>query len=519
MADQTGDDLLHVETLLLRASVETKMDRHEAAQADLRQAELITARIGDPTFRQRAEADRIGMQGLLASAPADAVEVLGRAIEFNRGPGRDMLLPDMYLHRGRAFAALRNPGAAATDFEAGIAELEKQRKSVAPGEERLGVFATAQELFEEAIALSLARSDVPAAFAYTERARARELLEELGTSQRSAGRPAGGPEPLIVEYAALPSRLVIFVADRGRVSAVQQDVAREALTRTVDLLTQSALTNDNAKFRRAAAVLYGFLIAPVGDQIVAGRELVFVPDATLRAVPFSALVDPTGRFLVETHALVVAPSAAVFLRLAASSRSPDQTTRLLIISGPVAIGGDPGQLSNAKRESDAVAESYSDVSRLLARDSRPDELAAQAARADVIHFVGHAGSSDSGATLLTSPRAGAEGQLDVRAIAALRLPRTRVVVLAACSTARGEERGQEGSISVARAFLAAGVPSVVATLWPIDDTQAADFFPRLHQQLARGVSPAQALRAAQLESIHGRSLPLAIWAAVQVIGS
>ena len=96
---------------------------------------------------------------------------------------------------------------------------------------------------------------------------------------------------------------------------------------------------------------------------------------------------------------------------------------------------------------------------------------------------------------------------------------TRVVVLAACSSARGEERAGEGGISVARAFLAAGVPNVIATLWPIDDAAAADFFPRVHRHLAAGVAPAEALRAAQLECIQRREAPLGIWAAVQILGS
>src|SRR5205807_8707881 len=107
---------------------------------------------------------RIAVEAMLSGSPADSVELLGRAIEFHRSRGRHMLLPDMFLHRGRALVALGNPVAAATDFESGIAVLEKQWASLAPGEMRWGVFATAQELFEEAIALSLARSDVRTAF-------------------------------------------------------------------------------------------------------------------------------------------------------------------------------------------------------------------------------------------------------------------------------------------------------------------------------------------------------------------
>jgi CHAT domain-containing protein len=59
----------------------------------------------------------------------------------------------------------------------------------------------------------------------------------------------------------------------------------------------------------------------------------------------------------------------------------------------------------------------------------------------------------------------------------------------------------------------------VATLWPIDDDAAAEFFPRLHHYLLGGLSPADAVRATQLEWIRKRNAPPGLWAAVQTIGS
>jgi len=89
-------------------------------------------------------------------------------------------------------------------------------------------------------------------------------------------------------------------------------------------------------------------------------------------------------------------------------------------------------------------------------------------------------------------------------------------VLAACATAAGEVRATEGPISVARAFLAAGVPTVIATLHPIDDEQAAEFFPRLHEHIARGLPPAAALRATQNEWIRRGIADF--WTDVEVFG-
>ena len=63
-----------------------------------------------------------------------------------------------------------------------------------------------------------------------------------------------------------------------------------------------------------------------------------------------------------------------------------------------------------------------------------------------------------------------------------------------------------------------GVPTVVATLWPIEDEASAEFFPVLHQQLTRGMPPAEALRAAQIEWIR-RGNSTSLWASVQIIGN
>ena len=69
------------------------------------------------------------------------------------------------------------------------------------------------------------------------------------------------------------------------------------------------------------------------------------------------------------------------------------------------------------------------------------------------------------------------------------------------------------------AFLQAGAPTVIATLWPIEDREAAAFFPRLHRHLTRGLPASEALRLAQLESIRSSSKDRSsLWAAVQTIG-
>ncbi|HYC87806.1 MAG TPA: CHAT domain-containing protein [Thermoanaerobaculia bacterium] len=513
-------DLLQVNSLLVRARIHSQLGQKEAAAVDLAEATAVIPTLQDPDRRARAEADRLAVAGFLAASPPDAVANLTRALEFHRVKGRRMFLPEMHLARGRAHAAMGNRAAAAKDFETGILELETQRLSLEAGDDRWGMFASGAELFDEAVALALARGDEAAAFAYSERARARELLDSMGETRMTqvvGTLPAAPADTVLIEYASLPSSLVTFIVDRRGLRVVQTPVSRATLARDAERLAESATARDAARFRRNAAELYSRLLLPIADEMAGGRTLVFVPDATLSAVPFAALIDPAGKHLIEDHTIMTSPSAAVFARLAARPRPARRDLRLLLIAGPAGQEGDIRQLTSAQREADAVAAAYHET--VEPKDGDPESFESRAAEADIIHFVGHADIPGSGSEGALVASRGANGRLDVRSIATLRLPRTRVVVLAACGTARGQQRAGEATLSIARAFLAAGAPSVVATLWPIDDDPAAEFFPRLHRYLADGLTPAEAVRATQLEWIRRRDAPPGLWAAVQIIGS
>jgi CHAT domain-containing protein len=99
-----------------------------------------------------------------------------------------------------------------------------------------------------------------------------------------------------------------------------------------------------------------------------------------------------------------------------------------------------------------------------------------------------------------------------------RLAGIELVFLAACDTAPGFSDGdREGVAGLARAFLAAGVPSVVATLWVVDDQASARLAAMFHRRLLEGQPPAHALRRAQIALLSDPSVitPFA-WAPFQL---
>lgn len=415
----------------------------------------------------------------------------------------------MYLALGE-----REPAIA--DFEAGIAELEKHRESLPAGESRWGVLDAADELFGEAVSATL-HDDPARAFAFAERERARSLSDGYPEDARrfdGTVLPAG---VVVVEYVTLPQRLIVFTVNRQGYRVAERNIAREELASLLGQVNEDF--QDGLVPRQSNAVMraYELLIGPVLESVDGHREVVFVSDSATSAVPFAALTDrTTGRALIEDHVVSVAPSARMYARL--RQRPRDVAPRsVLVVDSPINEAVEP--LGFARAEAEAIRSHYREGDRLSGAAATPRAVAEAAPKYDVLHVAAHnVGSDDSAALVLTST-ADQTGNVDAAAISRLRLPRTGVVVLAACGSARGPQRTAEGQLSVAYAFLQAGVPAVVATLWPISDRDSAAFFPKFHGYLAGGMAAAEALRRTQLESMRDAgSGGSNVWTAVQVAG-
>jgi CHAT domain-containing protein len=144
----------------------------------------------------------------------------------------------------------------------------------------------------------------------------------------------------------------------------------------------------------------------------------------------------------------------------------------------------------------------------------------------VVHVAAHALGNDadpdlSRLMLAADPDRHDTGVLFARDLYGRSFDSVQVVVLAACDTASGKLSRSEGPLSLARPFLAGGVPSVVATLWEIEDTSSAELLVRFHRAIASGHRPDEALRDAQIALIQGSDEALRdprVWAAFEVVG-
>ena len=95
-----------------------------------------------------------------------------------------------------------------------------------------------------------------------------------------------------------------------------------------------------------------------------------------------------------------------------------------------------------------------------------------------------------------------------------------MVVLCCCHTGQGKVTS-EGVIGITRSFLAAGARSVLATLWPINDTATKEFMEKLYEYLCQEIRVCEALRRTKNnfqthEKQHYQSVK--IWAPFTIYG-
>jgi len=116
---------------------------------------------------------------------------------------------------------------------------------------------------------------------------------------------------------------------------------------------------------------------------------------------------------------------------------------------------------------------------------------------------------------------GNDGVLYLNELYGLRLPHTRLVVLSTCESGLGQYYRGEGIVSLVRPFLASGVPTVVASLWPVDSRATSELMIAFHtRRKLDNRKSGEALHDAQLKLIQSGQFrhPL-YWAPFIVVGA
>lgn len=554
-ARKLEDPLAEAVSLIWRGRVLVRTGDREGARSSLADARTRLAEVHPEELKPQAEASLLTAEGELRieDDPAETVELMGEAIEIYRS-GQRFGLAAALVTRSLAYLELGDVEAAAADLDDCTREYEKTRGELLSGEERISFFEQTLRIFNGLTELQLGQGDFAAALATADERRGRSLLDAfLRTTALTppvGDRPAAELLPVgeiqasipadaaLLEYTRLRDEWWAGVVRRDTLDWVKLPVDAADLEALV-LEFQSAVSTASgvAEIRGPGERLFSALIAPAARYLAGARHLVVVPDGVLHALPFDALANPeNGRLVIQDYRVSFAASANLYAR----SRQRDAELTTPGGLAPLVVGNPAfdrrrfpeRSLPGAESEAWRVAKIYHVADPLIGFAATKERFLALAAEAPLIHFGGHAVPNHQApgrSYLLLAPAAGSDdpGALYSQEISALHLPHTRLVVLAACSTARGQTLRGEGVFSLAYAFQSAGVPGVIASLWDVDDRITAELLHRLHERIAAGDNADAALRRAKLSLIELADGDLennkdfgrpAAWAAFQVFG-
>jgi CHAT domain-containing protein len=308
-----------------------------------------------------------------------------------------------------------------------------------------------------------------------------------------------GDHEVLLEYYVVHGRFCVFVLSRTGFDVVSDlgstDQVRECLKGLNFQLSKFHLSPGYLELHRERLLmaalhhlrdLYNILLKPV-ETWIEGRSLVVVPHHVLHYVPFHALHDGTGH-VVDRHDLVYGASASV-LRICRSKKSVE-TDEDLVLAVP------DEATPSIRDEAETLRQLLPNARVFVGKDARADLLEKYGARAGRIHIAAH-GVFRSDNPMFSSLQLG-DSWLNLMDIFNLKLG-ADLTTLSACETGMSALYEGDELLGLTRSFLYAGTPSLVVSLWRVNDDSTTLLMKRFYEGLLAGETKARALQQAMIE--------------------
>jgi CHAT domain-containing protein len=521
---------------------------------------------GDEKIRNALQARIAEVKGeeALPANPKAAMEAFSEALALS-GPIRYRTFQTILLmRRAEAYRRAGLLPQAKQDMSSAIQELNAEEAELLAGRHRgageglwSDYFSRFQESYQLLIEQLLTEKQKAEAFAYAERSRAFEPLKLVldlpseatkSLDARSADlktlpeiRAALEPTTFMLEYQVGDRQTFVWILSHDDFDEMTLPVGRESIEGWIRSLQRDAVDRDAAGFDALLTAPFAALLRAPIERIermnnghASNRRLVIIPHRFMQGFPFSALRNPkTNRYLVQDFSIATSASATLYVyamerdrKLAAETRVP----KALLIGDPafdqsLELAHGLKRLRFARMEAESAGKFYEPHATVLVDVQATVPAFLELSRdSDIVHIAGHAIANPHapfGTLLLMAPSANNTGLLyEEELLTKLRLENTRLVVLAACSSAGGMPVGPEGLAPLVRPIIAAGVPGVIGSLWTINDAASERLLVEFHRYYRDGRDAASALQLAQLHFLkeQNRAIPVFAWSAFQVVG-
>lgn len=302
---------------------------------------------------------------------------------------------------------------------------------------------------------------------------------------------------LVSYYFLGREQTLAFIINRDSFAAVELPQARlRAVQETLESLYQWSNIN-RIEPPAELSELYDQIIAPLRDKLRT-RQIGLIPHKALHYVPFAALNRDKQYFGAE-HLLFTLPSVSALPFIRANHPATPASNQTALIFGNPAVVASLQPLTSAATEAQQVADLLG-APVYTATDASESRFWAEANQAKVIHLAAHGDYNSTTpleSALYLAPEGQNDGLLQVRELYNLRLQANELIILSACETNVGELSTGDEIVGLTRPFFFAGSPTVISSLWTVDDAATAEFMAVFYRRWQEGGSKAEALQAAQ----------------------
>lgn len=332
----------------------------------------------------------------------------------------------------------------------------------------------------------------------------------------------------LLSYYILENQTLVFLIGEGKIEAHRISVTRQDLQQQITALRNMMTDADGdiTKYQEKAKKLYELLLGTPFDNKLQENytQLIIVPHGELHYLPFAALVNSQNEYLMEKFSLANAPSVSSLALIQKNAKGiPNVEDGLNMLAMGRESFTDEGldPLRGVKSELDTVTQVFGGPEPLRGGEATESAFYDKARHAHIIHLATHAvydGKDPLNSTIYLTGDAHQDGRLQVREIYNLHL-NTELAVLSACQTNVGSLTAGDDVVGLTHAFLSAQVPTVVASLWPVDDTATSMLMQNFYENLRVGQGKAEALKNAQATvRDHKNYSHPAYWAAFVLSG-
>ncbi|MER3445529.1 MAG: hypothetical protein C4291_01240 [Candidatus Dadabacteria bacterium] len=328
-----------------------------------------------------------------------------------------------------------------------------------------------------------------------------------------------------VEYFITDKQTYIFVINRRDLIVKGVSVSKEELKRSVTLFriliekNKSNPTNnwrddgsnryrsDIKPLKEISTRLYHLLIKPIEDDIRGADIVAIIPFGFLDYLPFHVLSEERADggldFFIEKRRLVYLVSTSTnYLNLALRNDRRREIRRVAAFGNPD-LGEPELALPDSEKEVLVIKEMFPNTTIFLKKDATKDNFKNSWGKNEIIHLAAHGLIQDEPSILLAPLGSGSLTLSDITGLPPAR--NTHLVVLSACNAAIDHNEANSngtGLNSIAFAFTMVGVPSVIATLWEIDDRATSELMSSFYKNLKTdGRFDYQSLRMVQIDML------------------